>query len=127
MTEAISFSHENTTHTAKEVDSFVHKILEVNDYTKSEYYHSSLNGKNQKFLAKSFITDIFKTFNPDGRLSFAKHIANRYSVYSLTPGKLGKYTIFNCDQNNEFYIYVRHQDDFVLFFTCQCEAIAPRK
>lgn len=125
--EAISFSHENTLHSTKEVEQFVDELLKVNDYVDVGYYHSSLNGKNEKFVAKSFITDIFKTFNPDGPTSFARHIATRYSCYSLVQGKLGKYTIYKCDQNSEFYIYIRHQDEFVLIFTCQCEAMVRRK
>ena len=113
------FSHENTSHPPEEVDTIIRNIITLKDYTLGEYYNSSLGNKTDKFMTKSFITDILKTFDPD-QCKFAEHIRTKYSCYAIYQGKQKKYTIYRCDQHNEFYIYVRHSDDMVCLFTCKC-------
>lgn len=123
--EAISFSHENTTHSNSEIEATATRLVDQGDFTWGRYYHQSLNGKHQKFLAKSFITDIYKTFDPlnsggDGSHSFAHHLHSNYRGYLMIEQR--QYHIYHCDRNNEFYLYVRPSDGFVLAFTCRCEA-----
>ena len=113
------FSHENTTHSVSEIDSIIQDTLLIHDYTVGEFYHSSLRGKTDKFLTKSFITDILKTFDPD-QCKFAEHIRTKYAAYLIQENKQKKYSIYRCDQHNEFYAYVRHSDNMVVLFTCKC-------
>lgn len=114
------FSHENIKHSVEEIDAIAKDVIAQNDYIHGPYYNNSLGIKTPKFLTKSFITDILKSFDPD-ECTFADHICTKYSHYAIHQGKQKAYTIYRCDQNNEFYIYVRHDDGVVYLFTCKCQ------
>jgi hypothetical protein len=114
------FSHEHISHTPKEIDNILSIKLKNKDYVYEKYYCNSAGHKESKLISRSYLAEILKRFDPSTE-EFGEHIRKNFKGYLYLDSKDGKYSIYRCDQNEEFYIYVKNSDNFVLLFCCDCK------
>lgn len=114
------FSHENISHSPQEIDRILNLKLEHKDYVNEKYYSNAAAHKETKLLSRSYMTDILQNYDPSEE-NFAQYFRRMYRRYLYLDSKDGKYSIYKCDQNEEFYVYIHDTDDFVLLFCCDCK------
>lgn len=114
------FSHDMITHNKQEISHMLAKILEHKAYKEGTNYCDATQHKEDKLLSRSYITSILQGFD-SSKEKFLDYFCRAYKSYLFYKSDDSTHSVYRCDQNSEFFMYVGHKDGRMVLFSCDCQ------